>query len=242
MVRPALVASRRRWHRCDASAKLPKQRAVGCLPDTDPLSYIYEDTHRRQAHERPCASYEKFGSCAKTARHRAKDGLSRLPTQRGAGDVPSMVPGAENVINLISDEEPDDDALTVPAAQAAPAARLPIVPLSQQRPPRTTSKPGHFMHQPAANGTAGRMPAKQAKRKQAAARAAGSKSAASSSSTAAGPRGAASSSSAVSSSSGHRGEVDVHEIVKKRIDVWWDGDEKWCAARQGSTHATEMPP
>ena len=163
--------------------------------------------------------------------------------ERGAGDVPSMVLGADNVINLCSDEEPDD-ALTVPAAQAAPAAHtvpavgLRIVHLSQQRPPRATSKPDHFMHQPTANGTGGRRPAK---RKQAAARTAGSKA---SSSSKAGSRSATSSSSAANSSSGHRGEVDVHEILNTYIEVWWEADRKWYAGRvakyeDGGCHRVE---
>ena len=138
-------------------------------------------------------------------------------------------------VNLCSsDEEPDTRA---PAARAEPAAAR-AVPLSQRRTPRATGKPGLLMHQATANGTARRVPGKQAARKQAAARAAASKSAVSASSTAAGSRGAVS----ASSSSGHRGEVNAHEIVDKRIEVWWDEDEEWCAARQGSTHATEMPP
>ena len=138
--------------------------------------------------------------------------------------APSMVP---DVIDLCNSE--DDDA---PAAQDELAA----VPLSQRRRPRATSTPHLFMHQqPTANGTGRRMPAKQAKGKQATVRAAGSKSAASSSSAAV-SRSAASSSSVASSSSGHRGEVDdVHTIVfNTRIEVWWDADEEWCAARQGS--------
>lgn len=158
-----------------------------------------------------------------------------LPTQRDVAPrarpppgAPSMVPDGSvgNVIDLCSSE--DDDALSVPAAQAEPAA----VPLSQRRLPRDISRPHLFMHQqPAANGTGRR---KQAEGKQAAVRAAGSKSAASSSSAAV-SRSAASSSSVASSSSGHRGEVDdVHKIVSTRIEVWWDGDEEWCAARQGS--------